>query len=175
MPKKLLKRLIPSQQFIKNHPSLAFLTPLLSDPNLFHLNRYSVSMAFAVGLFLAFFPTPGQMFLAGLVAFYLRCNITIAVGLTWITNPITIPPLFFITYKIGTWALDTPTMDFEIAFTWEWINSELRRIWKPLLVGSVIAGTSCAVISYTTIQLIWRWRVITHWQQRKEKRAQQRK
>ncbi len=171
MPKKLLKRFIPSQQFIKDHPSLAFLGPLLEDPNLFHLNRYSVSVAFIVGTFLAFFPTPGQMFIAGSIAFMLRCNLPIAVGLTWITNPITIPPIFFATYKLGTWVLDTPAMDFNVAFTWEWINTELRRLWKPLLVGSMIAGTTTAIISYMSIQLLWRWRVIYAWQHRKERRA----
>jgi len=94
MPKKLLKRFFPSQEFIQKHPSLSFLGPVLQDPNLFHLNRYSVSMAFLVGMFLAFFPAPGQMVLAGFVAFWLRCNLPIAIALVWITNPITIPPSY---------------------------------------------------------------------------------
>jgi len=36
---------------------------------------------------------PGQMVLATLLALWLRCNIPIAAGLAWATNPITAPPI----------------------------------------------------------------------------------
>jgi uncharacterized protein (DUF2062 family) len=170
MPKKFLKRFIPSQQFIKEHPSLRFMGPMLGDPNLFHLNRYSVSMAFLVGMFLAFLPMPAQMIAATIVALWVRCNLPIAIALVWITNPITIPPIFFATYSLGAWVLDTPTMNIDMSFSWEWINEELSRVWKPLLTGSLITGVFCGVTSYTAINLIWRWRVIHHWKKRKAKR-----
>lgn len=171
VPKKLLKRLLPSPQFLKAHPSLSFLGPVLQDPNLFHLNRYSVSMAFLVGMFLAFFPTPGQMVLAALVALWVRCNLPIAVALVWITNPFTIAPIFFATYKLGIWLLDTPAMDMvNIEFTWEWIHSELGRLWKPLLIGSLCAGSFFSILSYTIIKLTWRWYVVYQWRHRRQKR-----
>jgi len=172
MPKKFLKRFTPSQQFIKEHPSLRFLGPILDDPNLFHLNRYSVSMAFLVGMFLAFFPMPAQMIAATLIALWVRCNLPIAVALVWISNPITIPPIFFATYSLGAWILDTPTMNIDISFSWEWINGELTRIWKPLLIGSIITGVLCGVTSYTVINLAWRWQVVRQWKKRKAKRKQ---
>ena len=171
MPKKLFKRFMPSQKAIQEHPSLGFLGSMIQDPNLFHLNRYSVSMAFLVGVFLAFFPIPGQMVVAALIAFWVRCNLPIAVALVWITNPITIPPIFFSTYTLGTWLLDTPTMNLNVTFTWEWINSELKRIWKPLLIGSLCAGSFFSITSYIAIKLTWRWRVIYLWRHRQERRA----
>lgn len=174
MPKKLLKRFIPSQQFIKEHPSLRFLGPIRDDPNIFHLNRYSVSMAFLVGMFLAFFPIPAQMIVAAMVALWVRCNLPIAVTLVWITNPITIPPIFFATYTLGAWVLDTPAMNIDITFTWEWINGELTRIWKPLLAGSLITGIFCGVTSYTIINIIWQWQVIRKWRNRKAAREKAR-
>lgn len=170
MPKKLFKRFLPSPQFIKDHPSISFLGPVIQDPNLFHLNRYSVSMAFLVGVFLAFFPIPAQMVVAAFVAIVVRCNLPIAVALVWITNPLTIAPIFFATYKLGTWLLDTPTMNLNITFTWEWINSELHRIWKPLLVGSLCAGSFFSIVSYATIKILWHWHVGYQWRHRRERR-----
>lgn len=175
MPKKLLQRLLPSNQFIKAHPSLSFLGPFLEDPNLFHLTRYSVSMAFLVGMFLAFFPIPGQMILAAIFAFWIRCNLPIAVALVWITNPITIPPIFFATYTLGAWILDTPAIDFSSMFSWEWLEAEFDHLWKPLLLGSLAAGSFFSITSYTIIKLAWRWYVIYLWQHRKEKRLKRQK
>lgn len=175
MPKKLLKRLMPSNEFIKAHPSLSFLGPILEDPNLFHLNRHSVSMAFLVGMLLAFFPIPGQMVLAAIIAFWVRCNLPLAVALVWITNPITIPPIFFATYKLGTWMLNTPTIDFTVMFTWEWMHSEFAHLWKPLLAGSLAAGAFFSISSYAIVRLAWRWHVIYQWRHRKAKRIKQTK
>ena len=77
MARNLLKRFIPSSTSIKNNPALHFLGDLLHDPNLFHLNRHSVSVALFWGLFIACLPIPGQMPLAALAALYFRCNLPI--------------------------------------------------------------------------------------------------
>jgi len=175
MPKKLLARLIPSPKAIKEHPSLAILGKILEDPNLFHLNRYSVSMAFLVGVFTAFLPIPGQVIVAATAAYLVRCNLPISVALVFITNPLTIPPIFFSTYQLGTWLLDAPLMDLSsAAFTWEWINAELGKLWKPLLVGSLCAGSFFSICSYAFIKLAWRWWVSHQWTHRKQKHAKKR-
>lgn len=175
MAKKLFKRFIPHHSTIQDHPRLRVLGPLLEDPNLFHLNRYSVSMAFLVGVFLAFFPLPGQMVLAGFVAFWLRCNLPIAVALVWITNPLTIAPIFFGTYKLGSWLLNTPPMLFDGGVSWDWIQSELGRLWKPLLVGSLCAGSFFSLVSYALVNYVWRAYVVYQWEHRRQKRLKKQK
>lgn len=81
---------------------------LLHDPNLWHLNRHSVARAMAVGLFAAFIPIPLQMLLAAFLAISVRGNMPIAVSLVWLTNPITMPVVFFCTYMTGTWLMNIP-------------------------------------------------------------------
>ena len=106
MPKKLIKKYMPDHETIRNHPHLnKIFGTLLHDPNLLHLNRRSVSMAFAVGLFMAFVPVPFQMVLAAAAAIIIRCNLPISVGLVWVSNPFTMPPLFYFCYLVGTWIL----------------------------------------------------------------------
>lgn len=170
MPRKLFKRYMPKPNVVQANPKLKFLGPLLEDPNLFHLNRYSVSMATLIGIFLAFFPLPGQMALAALVAFWVRCNLPLAIALVWITNPITIPPIFFATYKLGSWLLNTPPILFDGNITWEWIHSELGRVWKPLLVGSLCAGSFFSLLGYFSVRAIWRYYVIYQWRHRQKRR-----
>ena len=51
MPKKTLKSLMPSAARIREINSLHFLGDWIYETNLWHINRYSASMAFFVGLF----------------------------------------------------------------------------------------------------------------------------
>jgi len=113
MPKELIQKLIhkfiPDPEVIKQHKHLQFLGEKLHEPNLWHLNRRSIALAFAVGLFCAWIPTPMQMVIAAAGAIYYRANLPISVGLVWITNPITMPPLYYFAYEVGLWFLNQPT------------------------------------------------------------------
>ena len=72
MPKKLIKKFMPDPEKLKEQKSLQFLGDRIHEPNLWHLNRKSVSLAFAIGLFAAWIPTPGQMVIAAAAAFYFK-------------------------------------------------------------------------------------------------------
>ena len=167
MPKKFIKRYMPDHNKIRNHPQLnRFFGTLLHDPNLLHLNRRSVSGAFAVGLFMAFVPVPFQMFLAAAGAIFFRTNLPIAVGLVWVSNPITMPPLFYFCYKIGTLILQTPVHHIEFVLSVNWLMTELATIWQPFLLGCFVVGSLSALIGYITVRLLWRLHVIRHMKQR---------
>lgn len=169
MPKKLLKRLLPDSLTIRNHKSLRFFGTLLHDPNLFHLNRRSVAGAFAVGLFMAFVPVPFQMVIAAALAILLRVNLPIATALVWITNPLTMAPMFFFAYKMGQWVLQTPAMDFNFQLSWEWLKTDMLRIWQPFLLGCLIVSSLSSLLGYIGIRMSWRLSVILQYRDRREK------
>jgi uncharacterized protein (DUF2062 family) len=170
MPRNIIKRYLPDPEFIKHHKNLQFLGDKLHDPNLWHLNRRSVSLAFAVGLFCAWIPVPAQMALAAVGAFYFRANLPISVALVWLTNPITMPPLFYISYLVGLWALDKDSLEAEAAFSTESVLSGVGDITGPFLLGCLILGIICSAAGYFGIQWYWRYHTLQRWDARKNRR-----
>lgn len=170
MPRRLFKRYMPNPDSIKGNKSLRFLGNLIHDPNLWHLNRHSVARAMAVGLFWAMIPMPMQMLASAAFAIPLRANLPIAIGLVWLTNPITMPPVFYCTYKLGAWITQTPAMKMPEHLSVEWIAAELAILWKPLLVGSFASAIILSILGYCLTMLYWRWWVQRSWRKRQESR-----
>ncbi|ACO77688.1 hypothetical protein AvCA_14720 [Azotobacter vinelandii CA] len=170
MPRRIFKRYMPHPDSIREHKSLRFLGTLIHDPNLWHLNRHSVSRAMLVGLFSAFIPIPMQMLLAAGLAIPVRANLPIAIGLVWLTNPITMPPVFYCTYKVGSWVLDTPPITLPSELSMAWISERIATLWEPILVGSFITGVVLGVVGYFATMLFWRWWVRHNWRKRQERR-----
>jgi uncharacterized protein (DUF2062 family) len=162
MPKRLLKRYLPDHQSIREHKHLRLFGNRLHDPNLWHLNRRSVASAMGVGTFIAFIPIPGHILMAAASAIWLRINLPLTLTTIFITNPITIPPIFYFTYKVGTWLLNTPPNTFTFEFSLHWLLHEASAIFPALLVGSVAVGALAGIIVYAIVQLSWRfyiWRL----------------
>jgi uncharacterized protein (DUF2062 family) len=171
MPRKFIKRYLPNHQHVRDHKHLRFFGTLLHDPNLWHLNRRSVSGAFATGLFMAFVPVPFQMVFAAAIAIGVRVNLPISVGLVWITNPLTIPPLFYFAYKVGVWVLGTKAQHFQFELSFHWLMGEMGEIWRPLIVGSLLVAVTSGALGYLSVRLLWRWHVIRQLEERRRRRA----
>lgn len=162
MPKKFFKRYMPDHKTIREHKHLQIFGTLLHDPNLFHLNRRSVSGAFALGLFNAFVPIPSQMLLSAAGAILFRVNLPISVALVWITNPVTMLPMFSFCYVVGTWILGKPEQKFHFEATLDWLTNELLTIWPSFLLGCFVVASISAIIGYATIRILWRLHIINH-------------
>lgn len=152
--KRWLKRNLPHPSTVLEHPSLGMFGNLLRDPNLWHLNRRSVSGAVALGLFLAFMPIIGQMVLAALGAIRFRVNLPLAVSLTWISNPLTFAPIFYGVFVIGCLLLGHPVPPFDPDFWFDWHN------WFGVIVevalGALVAATVSAIAGWYLMQALWR-------------------
>ncbi|MDH3327064.1 MAG: DUF2062 domain-containing protein [Gammaproteobacteria bacterium] len=170
MPRKLLKKYIPSEQTLKENKYLQIFGEHILAPNLWHLNKRSVSGAFTVGLFCAFVPIPFQMLLAAGVALIAKVNLPVSSALVWITNPLTMTPIFYFSYLVGTWVLGTPITDVEFSLSIQWLQNELSVIWQPFLLGCLICGTVSAFLGNILVRLMWRYLVVQSWQKRKDKR-----
>lgn len=160
MPRRIIKRYLPDHGTFRDHPHLRRFGARLHDGNLWHLNRRSVSGAVAVGIFWAFVPIPFQMIAAAACAIWLRVNLPISAALVWLSNPLTMPPLWYATYQAGAWLLDLPPQDLHFELSPGMLLALLNDIWQPLYLGSLVVGTVSALLGLVLVRLAWRLSVV---------------
>src|SRR5512134_342224 len=102
MPRKFLRKHLPSAAEVRQNRLVAMFGTLLHHPNLWHLNRDSVAGAVAIGLFAGLVPGPLQMLSALILAVPLHRNLPVALLMTLYTNPFTIVPLYLLAYGYGS-------------------------------------------------------------------------
>jgi uncharacterized protein (DUF2062 family) len=163
--KRWLKRIMPDPRELLKNRQLSVFGRRLQDPNLWHLNRRSASGAFALGLFMMYVPLPGQMFWAGWMAILLRLNLSISVLLCLITNPLTIPPIYYFSYLLGSWLLGQSPRGFDLDF-WLDLNNWLV-VLAPLAMGLLICALASSALGYFGIQFLWRWHLMRQIKQRR--------
>ena len=170
MARKFIRRYLPHPHAIRDHKSLRMLSTRLHDPNLWHLNRHSVSTAMFVGVFVAFIPLPLQMLIAAAAAIMLRCNVALAVVLVWITNPLTMPPIYYATYRLGAQMLGLRPQASDCELSLNWLEHQMSVIWQPLLLGSFSTGLVLGTLAFILTRLAWRIGVQLKWRQRQRER-----
>jgi len=160
---------MPDPQRIKDNKHLKIFGKLLHNPHLWHMNRHSVAKAFAVGLFFAFIPVPFQMVLAAGASILVHSNLPISIALVWITNPLTMPAIFYACYIVGAWVIGDPAQEFNFEASWQWVVDSLSTIGPTFLVGCGVLSVVFAIIGYFSIQGLWRYGIIKAWQNRKNR------
>ncbi len=166
MPKDFIKRHLPHPEHVKARRGMRVFDRLLHEPNLWHLNRRSVSSACAIGLFCAFLPVPSQMLLATVLCIWWGCNLAVALALVWVTNPLTMPAVFYAMYRLGCWILAVPALPITFDLSWGWMQSTLSQIWQPLLVGCMTTSVLASTSAYFIVRWLWRLMAVRRWQQR---------
>jgi len=182
MPRKFFQKYLPSHESIRQNRHVARFGTLFLHPNLWHVNRRSVSGGVAAGMFAGLVPgsNPVQFALAALLAVAFRVNLPVAVAVTLYTNPFTIIPLYLIAYRIGTLFvpeegaafIHPPEIDWSNLGAWlraslEWMLS----LGKPLALGLVVLAVGLAIAGYVIVQLAWRAHVLLAWRRRRLRRA----
>jgi hypothetical protein len=180
MPRKFFKKYLPSHETVKDNRFIGLFGAWLHHPNLWHLNRRSVSGGVAVGLFSGLVPGPLQMITAALIAVPTRVNLPVALATTLYTNPFTIVPLYLVAYQIGALLTGTKVGDMVappdfslrklpawMAAMGEWTLS----LGKPLALGLLVLALSLAAIGYVAVQVGWRLYVVQAWRRRQRDRA----
>lgn len=170
MPKNFLRRHLPNAASVRANRALRPVSRWLNEPELWHLHRRSAAGATFIGLFCAFLPVPFQMLVAAVLAVVSRCNLPIAVVLVWVTNPFTMTPIFYFSYRLGAWLLDRRIEVGTIEFTWNWLTLHLGDIGWPLLFGSLVCGWVAGVTGMVIVRVTWRLHVIRRWRARRDAR-----
>ncbi len=169
MAKKLFQKWLPKPEAIKKSKALSWVSHWLADGRLWHLNRHSVSTAVFIGLFCSFMPIPMQMLLAALIAISLRANVAISVVFVWISNPITMPILFYFAFVVGATITGETISPLPDHLTLSWLMGEIQHLWQPFLLGCLICGLFFATLGFLIAKIFWRIHVIRAWRKRHHK------
>ncbi|WP_373020327.1 DUF2062 domain-containing protein [Thiomicrorhabdus sp.] len=118
-------------------------------------DRKSFARAGFIGSFCMMLPVPFQMVLGSVFAYYLRANIPLATALAWITNPITMWPIWYGGYKFGVFVMGTEDLydissNIPIASE-QWFNEVFPHIWQPFFFGNMILGVMIGSVLYIFI------------------------
>jgi len=172
--RKFIRTYLPSAEGVRQIRWLKPVSHWLHHPNLWHLNRRSVSGGVALGLFCGLIPGPLQMISAALLAVWLRVNLPVALFTTLYTNPFTIVPLYLLAYEIGvsiTGKGDISVVrDFPELHWHDWLNplwNWLHLLGEPILIGLPVLAVGLASIGYVLVRVGWRLLVLRKWGQRK--------
>jgi hypothetical protein len=185
MAKKIFRRLTKGSEALRNSGVLGPLGNRIHDPNLWHLNRHSVSRAFFAALFssITLMIFPCHMITAAFLAVWIRANLPISVSLVWLVNPLTIPPMAYAALKIGLLVMpDTRAKHVKQLMQFDWEGSGslsdkvmtfwhlFERVWKPFMLGSLTMGLLVGITCYLLVQGFWRLHVIRTWNARQRRR-----
>ncbi|MDJ0749302.1 MAG: DUF2062 domain-containing protein [Woeseiaceae bacterium] len=156
MPRRIFKKFAFKRQEIARHWIMTPFRHLLHDPRLWAVRRRWVVPAFALGLFIAWLPFPGHTATAILIALLMRVNIPIAAVSTWVSNPATMGPMYYLAYKLGNTLLGSEPGEFGFELSFDWVAHTFVTIWQPLLLGCVLLGGITALVGYVVVDALWR-------------------
>ena len=106
MLKKRLRNWVPTPGKVRQIRSLKIFGSWVEDSNLWQLSRHTTAKAFGIGLYCAMLPVPGQMIISVALAIVFTANVPLSFSLIFITNPLTMPAIYYAAYRLGAWVLD---------------------------------------------------------------------
>jgi uncharacterized protein (DUF2062 family) len=117
-------------------------------------NRKMISRGVLIGLFIAFIPMPMQMAAVLLFVPFVRFNVPIALAMCWLSNPITMPPMYYMEYLTGSFLLGIEPEPVEM--TLEWFKNNLDNIFIPLYFGTAMYSIFGSLTAYFLVNFLWK-------------------
>ena len=149
--------------------------PYLASPLVWRFNRRGVARGAALGLFAGFAIPVAQTPFAALFAVAARANLPVAALATFVTNPLTVPFIYYLAYRTGaavlraqTGAHLAPRPDggaLEQAISW------LITLAGPTLLGLWIFAAIGGLVGYFGVHLGWRLWVLLRRKRRRVHRG----
>ena len=167
MPRRMLKKLLPSPGRLQGHWLVRVFGERLLDPRLWALHRRTITSAFGVGLAICFIPLPVHMLVAGLVAIVWRLNVPAIYVTIFLVNPVTMVPVYYIAYRVGALLLRVAPDQFSFQLSWTWLQNGLGPMWRPFLCGCLVCALTAGLLGWLSFELLWRWRVSSRYRSRR--------
>jgi uncharacterized protein (DUF2062 family) len=162
MIRKILKK-------TSSHPKLRdFIKKYKIPPEYLSTSRKMISRGVLIGLFIAFIPMPMQMAAVLLFVPFVRFNVPVALAMCWLSNPITMPPMYYMEYLTGSYLLGIEPEPVEM--TLEWFKENLDAIFIPLYFGTAVYSIFGSLTAYFLVNLLWKSSVDKERQSKKQQK-----
>lgn len=140
-------RPLPRRANVARYPIIKwFANAARSRPYLWSFRRAHVIPALYIGSVLSMLPLYGiQLPLAFAASLLARGNLTVMAALQFITNPLTVGPIYWANYVVGAWLIDVTGMGIG--------HDTLGTKINALFIGGAILGLGVAVL----VDLLWRF------------------
>ncbi len=116
--------------------------------------RKMVSRGVSIGLFIAMIPMPFQMLAVLVVTPFFRFNVPVALIMCWVTNPFTMPFIYYVEYLTGSLFLGSEVQKVEM--TLDWFQTNLQNIIFPLYLGAFFYSIVLSWLAYYSLIHLWK-------------------
>lgn len=176
---------MPTGQTLKQNRFLKPLSRYLDRHFLWQFNRRTVAGGVAVGLFFGILAPVAQILLAAIGAVMFRANLPVAAFSTLVTNPFTVPPIYYAAYRLGGF-LTRPDMPAtavaelgmsktfyerlgEAAGSFPLLLESALSIGLPLLLGLAVFAVGASVLGYFAVTGLWQLSTWLRWRRRRHR------
>ena len=118
------------------------------------INRKSISLGILIGLFWGFIPMPMQMLAVVAMTPLFKFNVPIAISMVWLSNPLTMPFMYYMEYQTGNFLLGKEGLE-GMEITLKWFSSNWDDIIVPLYVGTIPYSIFVSSLIYLIINRLW--------------------
>jgi uncharacterized protein len=167
---------MPTRESLEGNRWLRPVAHRVLAPALWRFTRRSVPRGVALGVVTGILIPLGQIPASAVLALPLRANIPAAALTTFITNPLTTPPLWVAAYWVGRKVLrfdatvpGSPIAN-KVAANIGWMQWLFAEAGPALIVGLLTVTLVGAVLGYAGAALGWRLWIARKWARRRHSR-----
>lgn len=141
------------------------------DERLWRVERGSIARGVAIGLFFGLLLPLAQFVFAVAFAVWLRGHVAAAAAATFVSNPLTFAPLYWLAHRIGSALLGSSRAEATVhaalmeaqveatAAAQGWVSAAWEAAWHagaPLFLGLSVLAVAGALLGFLLVWLLWR-------------------
>ena len=152
----MIRKLLKKKQ--SNSKIKAFISKYKIPREYLSINRKAISKGVLIGLFWGFIPMPMQMLAVLAITPFTKFNVPIAISMVWLSNPITMPFMYYMEYHTGNYLLGLEGLEnakFDFEFTLSWFRENWSNFLYPLYIGTIPYSLGVSTIIYFMINKLW--------------------
>jgi len=119
-----------------------------------NVNRHMVSRGAAIGLLICFIPMPMQMLVVMALTPFIRFNVPIAISMVWLSNPFTMPAMYYLEYLTGNLILGIDNV-VDVELSMSWFSENIDSILFPLFTGAAFYSIVVSTSMFFIINRLW--------------------